>query len=85
MVTPNPPVGSSDAPPPQQEPPGTIREERRHHPDYMGKKPTHELIHRLHAEHQAAIHRMLSENHRHVGSIDADELARPEMRGPDGR
>ena len=30
----------------------------RHHPDYMGKKPTQELIHRLHAEHkerQAAI------------------------------
>jgi hypothetical protein len=60
----------------------------RHHPDYMGKKPTHELILRLHAEHQerqAAIHRMLSENHRHVGSIDTDELAHPEMRGRDGR
>ena len=60
----------------------------RHHPDYKGKKPTHELILRLHAEHQerqAAIHRMLSENHRHAGSIDADELAHPEMRGPDGR
>jgi hypothetical protein len=60
----------------------------RHHPDYMGKRPTHELIYRLHAEHQerqAAINRMLSENHRHVGSIDTDELAHPEMRGPDGR
>ena len=47
-----------------------------------GKKPTHELIHRLHAEHQErqeAIHRMLSENHRHAGSIDADELAHPEI------
>jgi len=59
----------------------------RHHPDYQGKKPTHELIHRLHAEHQErqeAIHRMLSENHRHAGSVDADEFAHPKMRGPDG-
>ena len=38
----------------------------------------------LHAR-QAAIHRMLSENHRHVDSIDTGELAHPEMRGPDGR
>lgn len=31
----------------------------RHHPDFQGKKPTHELIERLHREHlerQAAIH-----------------------------
>jgi hypothetical protein len=60
----------------------------RHHPDYMGKKPTHELIHRLHAEHkelQAAIHGKLSESHQPVGGTDNGELAHPEMRGPDGR
>lgn len=36
----------------------------RHHPDYQGRKPTHELIERLHREHlerQAAIHRKLHE------------------------
>jgi hypothetical protein len=34
----------------------------RHHPDYQGRKPTHELIERLHREHlerQAAIHSKL--------------------------
>ena len=34
----------------------------RHHPDFRGKKPTHELIERLHREHlerQAAIHSRL--------------------------
>ena len=58
----------------------------RHHPDYKGKKPTHELIHRLHAEHQehqAAIHRMLSENHRRVDDTDIGKFAHSEMRGPD--
>lgn len=36
----------------------------RHHPDFQGKKPTHELIerlHREHLEHQAAIQRKLHE------------------------
>jgi hypothetical protein len=36
----------------------------RHHPDYQGRKPTHELIDRLHREHlerQAAIHGKLNE------------------------
>ena len=36
----------------------------RHHPDYRGKKPTHELIERLHQEHlarQAAIHDKLQQ------------------------
>ena len=40
----------------------------RHHPDYQGRKPTHELIerlHREHLEHQAAIHNMFHEAHRH--------------------
>jgi hypothetical protein len=38
----------------------------RHHPDFQGKKPTHELIERLHREHlerQAAIHSKLHEIH----------------------
>jgi len=41
----------------------------RHHPDYQGKKPTHELIqrlHREHLEHQAAMHDKLDEVHRQV-------------------
>ena len=39
----------------------------RHHPDYQGRKPTHELIERLHHEHlerQAAMHNMFHEAHR---------------------
>src|SRR5215510_13401861 len=38
----------------------------RHHPDFQGKKPTHELIERLHREHlerQAAIHNKLEAVH----------------------
>ena len=41
----------------------------RHHPDYMGKKPTHELIHRLHAEHkkhEAALQDKFNEIHQHL-------------------
>ena len=41
----------------------------RHHPDYRGKKPTHELIQRLHSEHlerQAAIHGKVHEVHQHL-------------------
>ena len=41
----------------------------RHHPDFHGKKPTHELIERLHREHlerQAAIHSKLHEIHQDV-------------------
>jgi hypothetical protein len=40
----------------------------RHHPDYQGKKPTHELIERLHREHlerEAAMLSKLHEVHRH--------------------
>jgi hypothetical protein len=40
-----------------------------HHPDYQGKKPTAELIKRLHREHlerQAAIHGKLNEIHQHL-------------------
>jgi hypothetical protein len=38
----------------------------RHHPEYDGKKPTHDLIaraHRQHLEHQAALHAKLGEVH----------------------
>jgi hypothetical protein len=41
----------------------------RHHPDYQGKKPTHELIERLHREHlanQAVIHSKLQEVHQQL-------------------
>ena len=41
----------------------------RHHPDFQGKKPTHELIERLHRdhlEHQEAIHTKLAEMHEHL-------------------
>jgi hypothetical protein len=41
----------------------------RHHPDYRGKRPTHDMIERLHAEHvaqQAAIHTKIREIHEQV-------------------
>jgi hypothetical protein len=41
----------------------------RHHPDFMGKKPTHEVIERLHREHlerQAAMHDKLQDVHEHM-------------------
>jgi len=41
----------------------------RHHPDYQGKKPTHELIqrlHREHLEHQAAMRSKLDELDQHL-------------------
>lgn len=43
----------------------------RHHPDYQGKKPTSELIQRLHREHlerQAAIYGKLHQVHEHAKS-----------------
>jgi len=46
----------------------------RHHPDFQGKKPTHELIERLHREHlerQAAIRSKLDEIHERVTSMSA--------------
>jgi hypothetical protein len=49
----------------------------RHHPDFHGLKPTHDLIVRLHSEHQAqqaAIHDRLHEMHqRFVGSATDKE------------
>jgi len=43
----------------------------RHHPDYMGMKPTHELIERLHREHlanQAALHEKLQDIQTHLAA-----------------
>jgi hypothetical protein len=43
----------------------------RHHPDYMGKKPTHEIIERLHRENrerQTAIHDRLQDLHDHLAA-----------------
>jgi len=55
----------------------------RHHPDYQGKKPTHELIERLHREHlqrQAAIHSKLHEVDQHptVQPTTANDVDRPQ-------
>ena len=38
----------------------------RHHPDYMGRRPSHEMIERLHQQHlanQAAIHSKIADVH----------------------
>jgi hypothetical protein len=43
----------------------------RHHPDFQGRKPTHELIERLHHEHlerQAAVHSKLQEIHQQLAT-----------------
>jgi len=55
----------------------------RHHPDYQGKKPTHELIERLHREHlerQAAMYSRLDEAHQHLAAkpATADDVHRPQ-------
>jgi len=55
----------------------------RHHPDYAGKKPTHELIHRLHAEHQelqATMRGNLSESRQPVGGTETGTFAHHETR-----
>ena len=54
----------------------------RHHPDFQGRKPSHELIERLHREHleqQAAMHSKLEEIHQHLTatSATADDLPGP--------
>jgi hypothetical protein len=41
----------------------------RHHPDFRGRKPTHELIERLHREHlerEAAMHSKIQEIHQRL-------------------
>jgi hypothetical protein len=62
----------------------------RHHPDYQGRKPTHELIERLHREHaerQAAILGKLREQHQHVtgGPVAAGDLPGRGAPTPDAR
>ena len=55
----------------------------RHHPDYQGRKPTHELIERLHREHlerQAAMQSKLHEAHQHrtAEPATANDVHRPQ-------
>jgi len=55
----------------------------RHHPDYQGRKPTHELIDRLHHEHlerQAVIHSKLQEVHQDLTAkpATANDVHRPQ-------
>jgi len=54
----------------------------RHHPDYQGKKPTHEMIERLHREHEAQQHaiqgRLLDIHQRLSGQGVATENIAPD-------
>ena len=55
----------------------------RHHPDYQGRKPTHELIERLHREHlerQAAPHGQLHQAHQRPTAkpATANDVHRPQ-------
>ena len=55
----------------------------RHHPDYQGRKPTHELIERLHREHlerQAATQSKLhqAQQHRTAKPATAHDVDRPQ-------
>jgi hypothetical protein len=53
----------------------------RHHPDFQGRKPTHEVIERLHREHlerQVAIHSKLDEIRQR---LDATPAAANDVRG----
>jgi hypothetical protein len=60
----------------------------RHHPDYAGKKPTHELIERLHREHaaqQAMIAHKLSDVRERTAAnpIDVESIKeQPDERAP---
>jgi hypothetical protein len=48
----------------------------RHHPDFHGSKPTHDLIvkmHREHEERQAALHEKINEIHRRITAPGADK------------
>jgi len=52
----------------------------RHHPDYRGKRPTHEVIERLHRQHlenEAAMHGKLEEIHERLA---ADRAGVPDKR-----
>ena len=57
----------------------------RHHPDYQGKKPTFDLIQRLHNEHlerQAAAHGQLHDVHEHLIDTPAAASGFPDTRAP---
>jgi hypothetical protein len=60
----------------------------RHHPDYRGKRPTHEVIERLHRQHlenEAAIHGKLEEIHERLAADRAevpDQEVEPNRAGP---
>jgi hypothetical protein len=50
----------------------------RHHPDYMGRRPTHEMIERLHQQHlanQDAIHSKISDMHQRLAPSGAASSA----------
>jgi hypothetical protein len=54
----------------------------RHHPDFQGRKPSHEVIERLHREHlerQAAVHSKLDEIHERLNTRPA---AADDVHGP---
>jgi hypothetical protein len=64
-----------------------------HHPDLQGRRPTHELIQRLHGEHlerQAAVHGKLDDIHQHLlaerhaapaaGNHQTDQASKDEIR-----
>jgi hypothetical protein len=62
----------------------------RHHPDYQGKKPTHELIERLHREHterQAAMYGKLREARQDMtaGRTAAQHPPSPDAPAPTAR
>jgi len=57
----------------------------RHHPDYRGRKPTHELIQRLHREHvqgEAALHSKLSELQQRLNGRPTDANAMRDNAAP---
>jgi hypothetical protein len=61
----------------------------RHHPDFLGKRPTHEMIERMHHQHaaqQEAIHAKLHEIHEQVFGLPSDTSqsgAAPSPAAPD--
>jgi hypothetical protein len=60
-----------------------------HHPDFMGRRPTHEMIERMHRQHveaQAAIHTKLAEVHQRLvvdGVLDTAAARPGEAAGTD--
>jgi hypothetical protein len=56
-----------------------------HHPDFAGKKPTHDLIVRMHQQHveqQAAIHEKLVDIHHHLAGRPTDTPTPQAERSP---